>query len=219
MPKFLIIILISLCGVCTGQNNICFCDEFPVMNSSTVNCDTLVFKNDSKIYWQFNCDSVWLTLENRYKSKTVINQVPLELYGYTYRIGYHLIKEFSESLLFRHGCPATGPCDYSLLDKTTGKNIMDFGQLICIDTDIQFENAHEYKFDFVVYLNVETAELIIYFINSNHIQRHPFKEQLTLDVIPSRQFNEMNLKNDVLTINYTNDEQQVKIIDIKLKDK
>ena len=34
------------------------------MNNSTISCETAKFKNGSKLYWQFNCDRIWLTLED-----------------------------------------------------------------------------------------------------------------------------------------------------------
>jgi len=73
------------------------------------------------MYWQFNCDNIWLTLENKSGNKFKIDEVPVDLYGYTYRLGYHLIKEYKNNLLFRSGCAATGPCSYILIDKNNGK--------------------------------------------------------------------------------------------------
>ena len=175
-----------------------------------------MFSNASKLYWQFNCDSVWLTLENISKQKKVIDQVPIELSDLTYRLGYHLIKEFKNAILFRHGCPATGPCYYKLLDKTTGTVLKESGQLICIDTDVRVDSAYKYKFNFIVYLSVDTEEIIVYFVDSNKTQKHPFTEKLTAAVLPEMQFDKMVLKNNILTITYISDSNQTKDIDIKL---
>lgn len=171
--------------------------------AENISCDTTYFSNQSKIYWQFNCDNVWLTLENKNGAKFTIDEVDADLSGYTYRLGYHLIKEYKSRLLFRNGCGATGPCSYTLIDKSNGNKIEEFGQLICIDTDVQIENEHAYDFDFIVYLSDES--IIIYNIESKKTISFPFKEKLTA-VIPEQQFDKMILKNNLLTIFYETDD-------------
>lgn len=76
-----------------GQKKECFCDKDTLMNTATVDCKTVLLKNNSKLYWQFNCNRIWLTLENINGKKKVIDEVEVGLYGYTYRLGYYLIKE------------------------------------------------------------------------------------------------------------------------------
>ena len=188
------------------------------MNETTVSCDTTTFSNNAKLYWQYNCDRILLTLENENGQKNVIDEVPVELYGYTYRLGFHLIKEFDKTILFRSGCPANGPCIYTLIDKNNGNKIKEFDQLICIDTDIKWENAHKYNFDFVVYLSDTTDHLIIYYVDDNRILKIPFKEKLT-SVIPQHQFDEMTLNNNILTLTYELDDNKKKTLNINLNDK
>lgn len=188
------------------------------MNETTVSCDTTTFSNNAKLYWQYNCDRIWLTLENENGQKNVIDEVPVELYGYTYRLGFHLIKEFDKTILFRSGCPANGPCIYTLIDKNNGNKIKEFDQLICIDTDIKWENAHKYNFDFVVYLSDTTDHLIIYYVDDNRILKIPFKEKLT-SVIPQHQFDEMTLNNNILTLTYELEDNKKKTLNINLNDK
>jgi len=180
------------------------------MNGATVSCDTTTFKNNSILYWQYNCDRIWLTLENSSGQKFVIDESGVELYNLTYRLGYHLIKEFKESLLFRSGCPANGPCIYTLIDKSNGKKLKEFDQLICIDTDVKWENAHPYEFDFVVYLAYETDQLIINYIDSGKMITIPFKENLA-SVIPEHSFENMTLENNILTLNYQIYELEINI--------
>lgn len=187
------------------------------MNEATVSCDTTIFSNKAKLYWQYNCDRIWLTLENANGQKNVIDEVPVELYGYTYRLGFHLIKEFDKTVLFRSGCPANGPCIYTLIDKNNGNTVKEFGQLICIDTDIKLNNAHKYNFDFVVYLSDTTDYLVIYYIDSNKTLKVPFREKLT-SIIPQHQF-EMTLNNNILTVTYELDDNKRKTLNINLNDK
>jgi hypothetical protein len=171
------------------------------MNGATVSCDTTKFKNYSILYWQYNCDSIWLTLENSSGQKFVIDESGVELYNLTYRLGFHLIKEFKESLLFRSGCPANGPCIYTLIDKNNGQKLKEFDQLVCIDTDAKWENPHPYEFDFVVYLSYEPDQLIIYYIDYGKTIKIPFKENLA-SVIPEHSFEKMTLENNILTLTY-----------------
>ena len=185
-----------------GQKKQCFCEKDSLMVES-VSCDTTYFSNKSKIYWQFNCKNIWLTLENKAGNKFIIDEVPVELYGYTYRLGYHLIKEYKNSLLFRGGCAATGPCSYMLINKNNAKEIEKFGQLICIDTDVQMENEHGYNFKFVVYLDGEN--IVVEEIESKKKLKVAFKDKLTA-AIPEQQFDKMILKNNVLTIFYETDD-------------
>ena len=218
MTRHLTTILLLFTLPTFGQVKQCFCDKDTLMNGATVSCDTTTFKNNSILYWQYNCDRIWLTLENSSGQKFVIDESGVELYNLTYRLGYHLIKEFKESLLFRSGCPANGPCIYTLIDKSNGKKLKEFDQLICIDTDVKWENSHKYNFDFIVYLSDKADHLIIYYVESNRTLKVPFKDKLT-GIIPQKQFNEMTLENSILTLFYELDGNTKKTLKIDLNDK
>jgi len=187
------------------------------MNNSTVGCDTTYFSNGSKIYWQYNCDRIWLTLENSRNNKVVIDEVPSEYYQYTYRLGFSLVKEYKNCLLFRGGCPANGPCIYTLVDKDNGKKIKSFSQLICMDTKDDKGAPQKYNYDFVVDLSENLDNIFVYFIDDKRIKKSPFKDRLT-SVIPQSQFEKMTLTNDILTIYYEIDNcNDTKSITINLK--
>lgn len=180
----------------------CSCEKVPEMNDATVECGTTILSNESKLYWQFNCKKIWLTLENKAAKRRVISEVPVELFPYTYRLGFHFIKEFEKGVLFRSGCSASGPCAaYYLVDKTNGKIIKEFPQLIDIDTDILNENPHPYPFDFVVYLSEKKRDLVVYFVESGRMIKVQLEEDPT-DVIPERQFRQMSVDNDILNLQY-----------------
>lgn len=219
MTRLLTTILLLFALPSFGQNKHCFCDKDNLMNSATVSCDTTTFSNNTKLYWQYTCDNIWLTFENLKIEKVVIDQVPISYFNLTYILGYHLIKEFNNSLLFRSGCAANGPCIYTLIDKNNGSKIKEFDQLICIDTDVKRENAHKYNFDFVVYLSDTSEHLIIYFLDSKRTLRVPFKEELTA-IIPQQQFDEMILENNNLTLFYELDNNTTKkTLKVDLNDK
>lgn len=200
-----------------GQNKHCFCDENTQMNEATVSCDTTFFSNDAKLYWQYDCERIWLTLENSNGQKNVIDEVPVELYGYTYRLGFQLIKEFNKTILFRSGCPANGPCIYTLIDKNNGNKVKEFDQLICVDTDINKKNPHKYNFDFVIYISDTSDYLIIYYLDSEKTLKVPLKEKLT-SIIPQYQFVEMMIDDNILTIFYELENKTKKSIRIDLND-
>ena len=216
--RHLTLIFLLTFGQTHGQKKQCHCDKETSMNGATSNCKTTILKNKSKLYWQYNCNRIWLTLENSIGKKTIIDEVEVELFGYTYRLGFHLIKEFDKTLLFRSGCPASGPCFYTLIDKTTGEKIKEFDQLICIDTDLQWSNSHKYTFNFVVSLSSDFKHLIIYYINSKKTLTVPFNEHLT-NPVPQHEFDDMTLKDNWLTLHLTSEDKKGRIININLDDK
>ena len=218
MKQFSILVLLLFFSQSFGQKKACFCEKDSLM-SEAVNCDTIFLKNHSKLYWQLNCNRIWLTLENAKKTKIVIDEPDVNLYQYTYRTGFHLIREYKNSVLFRTDCGASGPCSYILIDKTTGKRIQEYGQLICIDTDSQYDKkSYQYPFDFIVYLDDDVKgvqNLVVYYIDTKKTIWVPFKEELTA-VIPQEQFDSMTVKNNVLTIFYETDDNPKKSIKINL---
>ncbi len=196
------------------KNSSCFCDKDTLMNTATISCDTTQLSNKTIIYWQFNCDKIWLTLENEKKEKFIIDDNPVELYGYTYRLGYHLTKEFQTGVLFRSGCPANGNCIYTLIDKYNGKILDEFHQLICIEG---YPDG-QYPFDFVVYFSGNKDHIIIEYIESKKRLRIPFLDKLT-SVFPEQQFKEMLLDGKILTLKYNTDKNVVETFKINLADK
>lgn len=215
MHKSFSFLLIFISLFFFSQKKQCFCAENPEMNAATTSCETTFLKNGAKLYWQYNCKKIWLTLENKEK-KIEIDQIGVSDYGLTYRLGFHFIKEYKNSILFRSGCGATGPCSYVLIDKNKGKKLKDFDQLICIDTDIKMENPHPYQFPFVVYLSPKSDHLIINFIDTQKIIEVPFKEKL-VDVIPENQFTKMEVKNNKLLISYDTNNDILTTLEIDLK--
>ncbi|MNK29977.1 hypothetical protein D3C87_483830 [compost metagenome] len=199
----------------TNNRNSCFCDTNTLMNEATVSCDTTKYSNSSIIYWGYNCNKIWLTLENKNGDKFIIDTVPVEYYNYTYRLGYHLIKEFKSGLLFRSGCPANGPCIYNLIDKNNGKILKEFQQLICIE---KLTNELKYEFDFVVYLSENQTHLIIEYLDKKKRLKFPFRDKLTA-AVPEQQFNQMTLDNNTLTLSYSSDKNVAKAFKVNLSDK
>jgi hypothetical protein len=121
--------------------------------------------------------------------------------------------------LFRGGCPANGPCSYTLIDKNTEKTIDDFGQLICIDTEI--EGNKKYQFDFLVYFSENYDKLKIYYVNSKKILTIPFStKRNNLNAVTSEyQFTNMKVEGNILTLYYTRSDYKNSNLKINLKNK
>lgn len=221
MKIFPALILLFCFGKAWGQKKDCYCDKDTLMNGATVDCTAVLLKNNAKLYWQYNCDRIWLTLENSNGKKMVLDDMDVTLYAYTYRLGYQLVKEYQHTLLFRSGCPANGPCIYTLIDKETGRTVDTFDQLICIDTDSQWEEAYEYPYDFVVYFSEDAKSLKVQTINRKKIGTFPFDavaNKLT-SVIPEHQFNKMVLVGDILVLDYIDDTGKNQQLKLKLSNK
>jgi hypothetical protein len=104
-----------------GQKGRTDCYSFMNFEENEYFCDTTYLSNGSKLYYQWNCDSTWLTFEN---------QTPVTLNSCTYislilcsRLGLSYLKEYPNYLFFIHnwisGCCT--PPDLVFIDKLTGK--------------------------------------------------------------------------------------------------
>src|ERR1044072_2163114 len=219
---FIFVLLFLSCTYSYGQKKQCFCSKDPVMNEATTDCYTLKLKNGSRLYWQYNCKRIWYTLQNPKGRKIVIDEMPVDLFGYTFRLGFHFIKEFKKSVLFRGGCPANGPCNYTLIDKNNGRLLKSFDQLIQIDTDIFSEPSHPYEYNFVVYFSKKYDRLIIFYVytgRSLSIPCLPFGAEKNEfdDINPEYQFKEMTLKGNLLILRYVTVERENRELRIDLK--
>lgn len=188
------IILLSATIYTYGQSQ-CACNRDSLWTAN-INCDTTYLKDHSFLYYQFNCDSSWLTIENKTGKKKVLCSIDYELSGYTYRLGFRLIKEYQKYLLFRYGCPANGPCYHVLLNKTSWKETQHFNEII-------YSNENSGKGFIIYFSNNKLSSLTIHFIDSNkkyfiNIPGNRFHNNL----IPESQFNEGVIKNKLLLLPY-----------------
>jgi hypothetical protein len=183
-----------------AQSKQCNCSKDKYMRGS-INCKTVVLKNDSKLYYQFNCDSLWLTLEHKSGIRKVIYSMSgnmfKELYGYNYRLGYQLAKEYKRYLLFRSGCPANGPCNFILVNNVNGKKVKEFGELI-------YDHSNNLFYDFILYLKNKNNKLYLVLDYIDTGRKHTFllnKNDFT-GIIPEYQINDVMVHNNVLLITY-----------------
>ena len=93
--------------------------------------------NGAKLYWDYSCDSSWLTFENRYHQKKILYSLPKEVIELTHRLGHSEFIEFSTTFLYKSrtisGCCI--PEDYYSYDKNSGELISYLGRAIFVSAD------------------------------------------------------------------------------------
>lgn len=131
MKTFAILIL-SCCSTLISAQ-ICSCSEMPDLKD-LISCETTAFQNGAKIYWQFDCNSSWITFDNGGLKKKIfeLDKTEMEFSG---RLGYKSWTEFENSFLIENslvsGC--CQPDEYILYDKSSGDKISDLGTLVFIE--------------------------------------------------------------------------------------
>ena len=177
----ILIIIISYSTVFSQEYN-CGCDTINIIPENRYQCDTTIFTNGAKMYWQWDCDSSWLTFEN--KEKFILKSCnEVNVYG-CLRTGLDFLKEYPNYLLFQYkwvsGCCT--PPDLIFLNKENGNELrrISNSQFIWGDTD---ENYTLYFFD-------TTYNRLIY-LDNNTDQKHICK-------FDKEQVNQSVTKNNVL---------------------
>lgn len=168
------------------------------MNNATVSCDETDLRYGAKLYWQYSCDRIWLTLEKKNGRKIVLDEMPVDLFGYTYRLGYYFSKEYEKHLLFRSGCPANGACNFILVNKETGKIEKEFGELI-------YNHDTDTFYDFVLYFDYKSNtdySIIAEFIDTNRKFEIPVNSSYLTEIHPEYQFEKVSYENQLISLTY-----------------
>jgi hypothetical protein len=196
-------ILLIFCGIgftCKAQH--CSCDS-SVHLKEVISCDTFKFKNDSKLYRQFNCDSSWLTFESREGIKTILYSLEKPLVELTERLGYQFTQEYNYSFLIMNfvisGCCT--PPDFHLFNKETGRLIVNLGPTVYI--------SEKYKHPFILYFSDSSYDAItLMFADSGkkyHLKLPEGRVSAALAngaLYAEHLFNTPNFSNDIFTIKY-----------------
>lgn len=194
MKSSLTIYFILICTVLQAQTKQCGCPTDSLINNGSIDCSTQKLSDGSELYWQINCKRVWLTLKKRNNKKIVLDEVPFEYFGYTYRLGFQLAREYKKTLLFSSGCPANGPCNFVLVDKNTGRRVNEFGELIYNHSTRQF-------FDFVIYFSKQN-QLTLHYIDSGKKYRYAVHAKDFKALIPEYSFENVFVEDNVLHLQY-----------------
>jgi hypothetical protein len=189
-------------GVKSTSGVKCNCETNPNL-SEMINCGTTRFKNGSKLYRQFNCDSSWLTFESPKCSRKIMYSLDQSLMELTGQLGYQFVKEYQETLLFQNRQASGGgfPINFELISKYNGELIEDFGTVVCYSDD----NSDNY----ILYLSDKLDEMIYYNVDTQTKSHYPIpKGRLEKTVKESSQmfaeslFNPPKKRNNILTLTY-----------------
>lgn len=171
-------LVISFCTLnLFSQNLLCGCDKLEINSENHYICDTTLFSNGAKIYWQWDCDSAWLIFEN--KEKIILKSCyETDVYECD-RTGLIFLKEYPNYLLFQYkwisGC-CTSP-DIVFINKLTGNEIKRIpkDQFVWGDTDD----------DYVLYFSDTTFTKLIYMDNNTDSQYNIAfnKDQVTKSIV------------------------------------
>ncbi|MES1222057.1 MAG: hypothetical protein ABUT20_41565 [Bacteroidota bacterium] len=194
MKLFFLFTFALIINLTYGQKKQCSCTADSLIDQNTTDCKTTVLQNKALLYWQFNCDSIWLTLQNKEGRRIILDKVPIEYYSYTFRLGYRLVKEYKNSLLFRSGCPANGPCNFVLINKNTGKLIHEFGELI-------YDHEIRKFYDFILYFS-SPGKLALHYIDSDKKYTIGVDSTHFKAVIPEYLFEKIELEKTKLILVY-----------------
>jgi hypothetical protein len=202
-------LLLLLSTLLYAQTKECGCASDSMINNGSINCSSKRLSDGSELYWQINCERVWLTLKRPDNKKIVLDEVPIEYFGYTFRLGFQLAKEYKQTLLFRSGCPANGPCNFILVDKRTGKKVTEFGELIYNHTTREF-------YDFVIYFSRENQITLNYIENSKEYTYKVNPKDFNA-LIPEYMFKDVFIRDNILHLLYLDKEILIDLKTMKRK--
>ena len=131
MKTFAILLLSCFSTLISAQ--ICSCSQMPDLKD-LISCKTTTFQNGAKIYWEFDCNSSWITFQNGALKKKIFELDKTEM-EFTGRLGYKSWTEFRNSFLIENsvvsGC--CQPNEYILYNKNNGNKISDLGTLVYLE--------------------------------------------------------------------------------------
>lgn len=180
----------------------CSCKTNSFLDNFVV-CDTTHFKNGADLYWQFNCDSSWLTFENN-GIKKIMYSLPEGMIDLTGRIGYIFVKEYDESLLFINKQASGGgfPANFELINKNNGEVLEELGTIIH-SSDMDSGNYILYlssdSLDTITYYNIDTKTKFNYLIPQGRLRKTVMESN---QMFPEFLFEEPKTENNILTLKY-----------------
>lgn len=217
MNKLIIYYFFFLATVVSSKDDTSDCYEFMHYEQNSYFTDTTHLRNGSMLYYQWNCDSTWLTLET---DKRIVLKSCSELDPIMCsRLGLHFIEEYPDYLLFYFdwisGCCT--PPDLVYIDKLTGQEIerIDYDLFVWGDSEK----------DYSLYFKDTTYTDLIYV---DHLKAKRFKYSFEKDkVLESarkhsvlhieRLFDNYHRTADRLTLEFLNNTDEIDTIEIKLK--
>ncbi|WDF80396.1 hypothetical protein PQ469_10300 [Mucilaginibacter sp. KACC 22773] len=157
------ILLVCFCffaGIGLAQKMQCACGTDSNLNE-IIDCKSTIFKNGARLYWQFNCDSSWLTFKAVNGRKRILFSLDSSLMELTGRLGYIYAAEYKYVFLIRQNL-ISGCCDppeFILFNKNTGRQKSLLGRLVFY--------SHDSKYPIVISLGPNSNSLIIFNVDTH----------------------------------------------------
>jgi hypothetical protein len=207
-------ILLQAQSICNCEKDTVLTNEILSGTKATLKwkekpCQITTLKNGNLLYYQFNCDSTWLTFENiKTREKKVLFSKGTDDYANSYREGYLLRNEWSNFVLFYwHFSPI--PL-YVLVNKHTGQKIDKIPSTLIFDSvddknrisdfAVYFEKVE--KPEFIILHNLKTdKKKKIKFPSSIKQQSVYFEQQCTSRIIDDKNILRLTFQNKVIKIN------------------
>lgn len=217
MKQILIVLLVFICSSTVfSQESNCGCDTINIIPENRYKCDTTVFTNGAMMYWQWNCDSSWLTFENR--EKLILKSCDeVNVYG-CLRTGLNFQKEYPNYLLFIYkwisGCCT--PPDIVLISKDNGREIKRIPnvQFVWGDSDEDYVlYFSDITLNELIYLDHNTEDQYVYQFENGKIQGLADKNQTTSlsDLFENFKKNDENFTFDLIVSNEEKERIVIKI--------
>lgn len=178
-------------------------------------CDTTKFDNYSKLYWQVNCDSAWLTFENKKFQKVILYSLTDDFRILTGHIGYVWCYEYKNKFIMENkvvsGC--CQPHEYYLFDKTNGKLLNNLGHAIFVSDVkdipiiVSITNSNEeeviskvnYSYNTLTITNIENGKIFKVDLPNNLMESHDKFDDI---LYPEEIFMSNSLNDYILKIEY-----------------
>jgi hypothetical protein len=134
----------------------CSCRNNPLLKD-LISCDTTFFTNGSRLYRQFNCDSSWLTFENKKGFKKLMDSMDKSTIGLTERLGYQFAREYKTALLFENRQASGGgfPINFELINKENGELLEELGTIIYYSDNTTG--------NYILYLTSDSLDTLTYY--------------------------------------------------------
>jgi len=211
MRSLLIIALLFFLNSSFGQKQ-CSCDSNQFLKE-IISCDAVIFKNGAKLFTQYNCDSSWLTFQNK-KGKKMIIYTLESLVELTGRLGYSYATEYKSDFLIQNNV-ISGCCDppeFILFDKETGKEKLNLGRLIFYSDNsrhpivVYFDNSNYKSFDGN---NIDCDHITLRNVDNNKVYKIKIPKgrikttvELTEEMFPEHLIDESEIIRNKLILKY-----------------
>lgn len=132
MSVFIITVFILSALTAAGQFP-CGCEKNPPVCHPCL-CHSEELKNNAKVFYHYDCDSMYITLLGTTGDTIPIYRMEMEMTGYA-RLIPSLSHDAQNTVLFNTYCSGGFvSCSWSLIDKASGNYLAEFHDIIYTDT-------------------------------------------------------------------------------------